>query len=99
VRPRYYQLNVQFTRPEPSLDDALQIPNLKAIALQKIEDDKATITLVVDAMLASMFYFELDALPNLNRGSYLCLGYIYYRLNLLIKGLRYLYDQLLQTSS
>jgi hypothetical protein len=99
VRPRYHRLNVQFTGPEPSLDDALQIPDLKAIALRKIEDDKATMTSVVDAMLASMFYFELDALPNLDGGSYLCLGYIHCRLDLPIEGLRYLYDQLLQTSS
>ncbi|KAI1562425.1 Patatin, partial [Pyrenophora tritici-repentis] len=65
IRHRYQRLNVQFTGPEPSLDDALQIPNLKAITTRKIQDDGVTITAVLDLMLASMFYFELDALPKL----------------------------------
>ena len=63
TRPRYHRLNVKFTGPEPSLDDAKQIPSLKAAVIRQLEEDKATLTPVVDSMLASMFYFELDALP------------------------------------
>jgi hypothetical protein len=99
VRPRYHRLNVKFTGPEPSLDDAKQIPSLKAVALRKIDEDKITLTSVVDSMLASMFYFELDAIPILDGEDYLCLGYIHCRLDLPVKGLRYLYNQLLETSS
>ena len=47
----------------------------------------------------SMFYFELDALPILDGDNYHCLGYIRCRLDLPVEDLRYLYDQLLETSS
>lgn len=97
TRPRYYWLNVKFTGPEPSLDDAKQIPSLKAAVIRQLEEDKATLTLVVDLMLASMFYFELDALPIPDGNGYLCLGYIHCCLDLLVGGLRYLYDRLLET--
>ncbi|KAF2022585.1 hypothetical protein EK21DRAFT_119604 [Setomelanomma holmii] len=50
-------------------------------------------------MLASMFYFELDALPILDGDNYLCFGYIRCRLDLPLEGLRFLYSQLLKTSS
>jgi hypothetical protein len=98
-RSRYHRLNVKFAGPEPSLDDALQIPILKAVAFRKIEEDKATLASIIDAMLASMFYFELDALPMLDGDDYLCLGYIRCRIDLPLEGLRYLYSQLLETSS
>lgn len=99
TRPRYHRLNVKFTGPEPSLDDAKQIPSLKAAVIRQLEEDKATLTPVVDSMLASMFYFELDALPIPDGNGYLCLGYIHCRLDLPVGGLRYLYDRLLETSS
>ncbi|CAN9363471.1 unnamed protein product [Alternaria alternata] len=81
------------------LDDAKQIPSLKAAVIRQLEEDKATLTPVVDSMLASMFYFELDALPIPDGNGYLCLGYIHCRLDLPVGGLRYLYDRLLETSS
>jgi hypothetical protein len=99
VRPRYHRLNVKFTGPEPSLDDANQIPCLKDVALRKIDEDNIAIKSVVDLMLASMFYFELDALPIRDGDNYLCLGYIRCRLDLPVEGLHYLYSQLRETSS
>lgn len=88
TRSRYHRLNVKFTGLEPSLDDANQIPSLKDVALRKIEEDNATIISAVDSMLASLFYFELDALPILYGDNYHCLGYIRCRLDFPVEGLR-----------
>ncbi|KAF1840101.1 FabD/lysophospholipase-like protein [Cucurbitaria berberidis CBS 394.84] len=99
LRPRYHRLNVRFTGTEPRLDDVLQIPSLKASVLEVVQEDKIAVTAVLDAMIASMFYFELDELPQLENGDYMCTGYIFCRLDIPKEGLRHLYSQLLDTTS
>ncbi|KAF2849419.1 FabD/lysophospholipase-like protein [Plenodomus tracheiphilus IPT5] len=98
-RPRYHRLNIRFTGPEPSLDDATEIPQLKAIVSRTIETDKDTVTAVLDSMIASIFYFELDGLPDINSKGYSCSGFIFCRLDLPASGRRYLYNRLVETSS
>ena len=98
-RPRYHRLNIQLTGPEPSLDDATKIPQLKASVSRTIDTDKETIIAVVDAIIASMFYFELDSLPEINSKGYSCSGFIFCRLDLPAAGRRYLYKRLVESSS
>lgn len=98
-RHRHHRLNVQFNGPEPSLDDVSSIPDLKANVAQSIQDDGKAVTAVFDAIVASMFYFELDTVPELMKNRFHCCGYIHYRLDLSTNGLRYLYQRLLETSS
>jgi hypothetical protein len=73
TQARYYRLNIPFSGPEPGLDDALRIPDLKASVLETIQSDSLTLTAVKDSMIASMFYFELDSVPKLEKGVYICL--------------------------
>jgi hypothetical protein len=98
-RDRFHRLNIRFSGTEPSLDDALRIPELKVRALETIRADTDTVTTVLDYMIASMFYFELDDLPKLGNTGYACSGYIFCRLDLPYNGLHYLYTQLKETSS
>ena len=98
-RPRYHRLNVQFEGLEPGLDDALKIPEMKGNVARTIEHDEGRITAVIDAMKASIFYFELDDLPRLEAGEFQCSGHIYCRADLQADGLRYLYTRLQDTSS
>jgi hypothetical protein len=98
-RPRYHRLNIQFTGLEPSLDDASQIPQLKASVSKTIRNNEHSITAVLDAMVASMFYFELDGVPELTKDGYRCSGYIFCRMDLPSNGRQYLYNRLVETSS
>lgn len=90
---------MQFHGPEPGLDDALRIPEMKKIVSKSVEHDKGRIAAIVDSIMASMFYFELDGHPALQDGELRCSGHIYCRADLQAKGLRYLYTQLRDTSS
>ena len=98
-RPRYHRLSINFDGNEPGLDDALKIPDMKKSVTRTIKLEEGRITAVVDAIIASMFYFELDGLPNLEAGRFQCSGYIYCRADLQADGLRYLYKRLQDTSS
>jgi hypothetical protein len=99
MRNRFHRLNVQFAGPEPSLDDASIIPELKNNVLQTIRQDKCAVPNVMDSIIASIFYFELDTLPEFERGGYSCCGYIFCRMDIPLEGLRYLYNRLYETSS
>lgn len=99
TRHKYHRLNVQFTEPEPSLNDAIRIPELKASVPHKIQADPSESLAVLDAMISTMFYFELDGLPTVDDDGYTCSGYIFCRLDLPQPGLHRLYKQLVETSS
>jgi hypothetical protein len=88
-RNRYYRLNVRFSGPEPSLDDALQIPELKARVSKTIEADTSVITTILDSIIASIFYFELDSdsLPKSSKSGYTYSGHIFCCLNIPSRGL------------
>lgn len=75
VLHRVHRLNVHFDGPEPRLDDTSKIPEL----ILKSQADLALapkIDLVARRMVASLFYFELDALPQWRNGKYSFRGYI-----------------------
>ena len=98
-RSRYHRLNIQFHGPEPSLDDALKIPEMKDAVAHTVSQDQDGMIAILDAMIASLFYFELDGLPETRRGELFCSGHIYCRADLRADGLRYLYTKLRDTSS
>jgi hypothetical protein len=98
-RDRYHRLSVRFSGLEPSLDDVLQIPELKSTVKRSIDSSAETLTAVVDSMIASIFYFELDNMPRFDRGGFACSGYIICRLNIPFKNRHLLYNRLVQTSS
>lgn len=99
LRHRFHRLNLQVPGREPSLDDATQISTLKENTEQTVSGRNAAVTTVVDYMISSMFYFELDSLPRFDGRRYSCEGFIYCRLDLPRDGLYYLYYQLATTSS
>jgi hypothetical protein len=98
-RPRYHRLNTQFHGPEPGLDDALKIPEMKESVTRTIELEEGKINDVHDAIIGSIFYFALDGPPVPEHRGIMCSGYIHCRADLPPNGLRYLYEWLQQTSS
>jgi hypothetical protein len=96
---RYHRLNIEFWGPEPSIDDASRIPELKSSVLRSIEVEKLTVAAVMDSMIASMFYFELDGFPKFRNGVYVGSGFIFYRLDIAAESLLLLYGRLVETSS
>lgn len=75
VLNRVHRLNVDFDGPEPRLDDTSMIPELTL----KSQADPALapkIDVVARRMVASLFYFELDALPQWRNGRYAFRGCI-----------------------
>jgi hypothetical protein len=53
---------------------------------------------VLDSMLTSIFYFELDGIPLFIEGKYQCSSYVFCRLDLPREGRRRLYQRLLNKS-
>ena len=97
-RYRFHRLNLVLKHPEPQLDDVSSMYELKEAAYSYIENEPS-IKKIVNAMLASMFYFEFDGMPVWKTSSYLCTGHIYCRLPLSPQGQRTLYMHLFNTSS
>lgn len=73
--PRYHRLNVQFDGDEPRLDDVHSIPALK---LRAEEDGSLSLKIdnVARCFIASLFYFELDAIPQRSGGKHSGTGHI-----------------------
>lgn len=75
VNQKYHRLSIGFESSEPKLDDSTIIPDLIA----KVETDKSlseSIDDVAHCLVASLFYFELDSLPDWRDGKYLLRGRI-----------------------
>lgn len=75
VLHRIHRLTVNFDGPEPRLDDTSMIPELKLMS----QTDPALalkIDLIAHRMIASLFYFELGALPQWRNGRYMFSGYV-----------------------
>ncbi|KAI9855647.1 MAG: hypothetical protein M1813_009693 [Trichoglossum hirsutum] len=75
THPRYHRLDIEFDGAEPGLDDTRSIPELKLKAqadrsLSKIIDN------IAHCVIASLFYFELDSIPERCNGEYVGSGYI-----------------------
>jgi hypothetical protein len=72
---RIHRLSVDFHGAEPRLDDTSSIPEL----ISKVQTDPSLspkIDAVARCMVASLFYFELDSLPQQCDGKYVLTGHI-----------------------
>ncbi|KAI1091684.1 hypothetical protein F5B19DRAFT_493094 [Rostrohypoxylon terebratum] len=73
--PRYHRLNVRFEGDEPRLDDLHSISYMES----KVEQN-STLSHKVDAIarcfVASLFYFELDGIPERLGGRYIGTGHV-----------------------
>jgi hypothetical protein len=75
AHPRYHRLTTKFQDGIPRLDEVSSIQLLKS----KVDQDQALvpkIDSIVQYLFASLFYFELDAVPEMIQGKYIGSGYI-----------------------
>ncbi|CAK7206337.1 hypothetical protein SEUCBS139899_009126 [Sporothrix eucalyptigena] len=75
THPRYHRLDVQVDGDEPRLDDAASMSEMMAIA-QHDASCEDTINDVARSLVASLFYFELDAIPLREGTRHRCTGRI-----------------------
>jgi hypothetical protein len=72
---RFFRLDVTFEGPEPELDNVKIIPELKGM----VRADKAlscAIDEISRCIVASLFYFELESIPEHKNGVFSGLGYL-----------------------
>jgi hypothetical protein len=96
--PRYHRLNIEFEGVEPRLDDVQSIPQLKA----KARDDDSlseAIDKIARSMIASLFYFKLDGLPERYNQKYVGTGRILCSIRPKDPAFLELFGQLSKTSS
>jgi hypothetical protein len=98
AHPRYHRLNLQFEGGEPRLDSVMCMPEMrrKAQADPSLDEPIAT---VARAMVASLFYFELDAAPELSAGRYNGKGKILCALGPSEPGFRELFRRMSDSSA
>ena len=73
--PRYHRLDVEFDQAEPRLDDTKTMSELKS----KVQVDTSlsgAIDSIARHMLASLFYFELESIPEKINGKFVAVGHI-----------------------
>jgi hypothetical protein len=75
IARRIHRLNIDFNVSEPRLDDTKGIPGLVS---QVLNDSSLLpkVKVIARCMIASLFYFELDSLPQRYNGEYTLLGHI-----------------------
>jgi len=95
---KYHCFNITFDSAEPLLDD---ISSFAELELKTMTDPSVLEMLdtVVHAAVASLFYFELDAIPLRNDGGFMISGKIRCRLSQEDDGLAPLLDRLQHNSS
>ncbi|KAK3672622.1 hypothetical protein LTR78_007434 [Recurvomyces mirabilis] len=98
AKQRYHRINIAVEGSEPAIDDIASMHNLKRQALAFLERDN-NLQAALDAMISSLFYFELEDVPEQCETGYVCDGHIYCRLALPPNGRRWLFTQLTKTSS
>ena len=73
--PRYHRLDIEFDQAEPRLDDVMSIPEMKS-KVQADNSSSKTIDNIARSMVASLFYFELESIPEEIDGKSVGIGYI-----------------------
>ena len=73
--PRYHRLDIEFDQVEPRLDDVRSIPEMKS-KVQADSSSSKTVDNIARSMVASLFYFELDSIPEEIEGKSVGIGYI-----------------------
>jgi hypothetical protein len=75
THPRYYRFDIKFDYAEPRLDNTRSIPELKL----KVQADyliSKSINSIVYCLITSLFYFELDSIPERFNGKSVGTDYI-----------------------
>jgi len=75
ILDRIYRLSTDFNATKPRLNNIRSIPKLKL----KVKIDyslSARIDTIARCIIASLFYFKLDSLPERHNGKYIVTGYI-----------------------
>lgn len=96
--PRYHRLDIKFDDVEPRLDDTKSIPELKS-RVQKDQSLSKVIDNIARCAIASLFYFEIDSIPERCNGEYVGTGFILCCLRRNDPALELLLDQLSKISA
>jgi hypothetical protein len=75
ARDRFFRLDVTLEGAGPKLDDVKAMPELKDM----VRADKAlsqAIDEISGRITASLFYFELEAIPEQRKGEFICVGHL-----------------------
>ena len=75
----YFRLDIEFPDSEPRLDDTSQMQLLKSQTQAALTKSKE-LSPLTRSIVASLFYFELEALPKYREGRFFCAGHIMCRL-------------------
>jgi hypothetical protein len=98
THPRYHRLDTEFDGAEPRLDSTKSMQELQL----KVENDES-ISNVIDNIarcaIASLFYFELDSMPEGCNGQYIGTGFILCSLRQTDPPFKLLLDQLSSISA
>jgi hypothetical protein len=75
---RYHHLNIDLAEDEAAkLDDVAKMTDLKDTTMKILEADNHNLHLAANAILAGLFYFELDNYPKAMGNTFQCTGYIF----------------------
>jgi hypothetical protein len=97
-RDRYHRLNLEYFGDEPELDDVQAMPSLRQYARQHASSN-SDVTRCADNLLASLFYLELARLPEFERTTFVCKGWIRCRLGPSHQALRALAIRLMDSQA
>lgn len=96
--PRYHRLDVQFDGDLPRLDDFRSIPELQ-VRGERDQSISGKIERIARCLVASLFYFELDAVPQRSAGKQVVNGRILCTLSPGEPGFTELFDRLRKGSA
>ena len=94
AKGQYFRFSLEFDGPEPSLDNIHMMKDLKA-RVQSDLSQSTELDCLVQQVIASRFYFQLETIPQYEHGDYSCVGYIFCRLRSHSPG----FDELLKRLS
>lgn len=97
-KEQYFRFDIEFTGPEPALDDTTRMQELKSAARTALRGSQA-LKRLARCIVAELFLFELEYRPYKVQGKYVCSGRILCRLRATHPALAVLIQQLSQTSS
>ena len=98
MRERLHRLNVTLDDRYLSMDDVRNIDALKDLA-DSYANSSGHFENIYDSIFASMFYFELEDIPEYTNEGVVCVGNIFCRIDLPRSGRKYLYYQLRDASA
>ena len=97
-KSRFHRLNLTLQGAEPAIDDISSMYELQKQAVEQAQP-VAFLRPALDAIYASMFYFEFEEPPVFRGDAYACIGNIYCRVRQSEAGRKKFYAKLAATSS